>query len=108
MFAVKPKKVDAGQRYFEGIVWVDDRDLQIVKSYGRGTGVFKKGATLTPSSRLTGNRSTASTGSPPTPSPTPPCTSKNNDQRIKQTVRYEDYKQFEPPEDHLRRRCRTA
>ena len=42
-FAVKPKKVDAGQRYFEGIVWVDDRDMQIVKSYGRGTGVFKKG-----------------------------------------------------------------
>jgi hypothetical protein len=42
-FAVKPKKMVPGERYFSGIVWVDDRDLQIVKSYGRGTGVRKKG-----------------------------------------------------------------
>ncbi len=41
-FAVKPKKMEAGKRYFSGIVWVDDRDLQIVKSYGRGTGLTKK------------------------------------------------------------------
>ena len=43
VFAVKPKKLEAGKRYFQGQVWVDDRDLQIVKSYGRGTGVRKKG-----------------------------------------------------------------
>jgi hypothetical protein len=42
-FAVKPKKMVEGRRYFAGIVWVDDRDLQIVKSYGRGTGIEKKG-----------------------------------------------------------------
>ena len=30
-FAVKPKKMEPGLRYFSGIVWVDDRDLQIVK-----------------------------------------------------------------------------
>ncbi len=38
VFAVKPKKMEPGLRYFEGEVWVDDRDLQIVKSYGRGVG----------------------------------------------------------------------
>lgn len=43
VFAVKPKKLEPGQRYFQGQVWVDDRDLQIVKSYGRATGVKKKG-----------------------------------------------------------------
>lgn len=43
MFAVKPKKMVSGQRYFAGVVWVDDRDLQIVKSYGRGVGLLKKG-----------------------------------------------------------------
>jgi hypothetical protein len=43
MFAVKPKKLEKGQRYFEGQVWVDDRDLQIVKSYGRGIGIVGKG-----------------------------------------------------------------
>ena len=31
-FAVKPKKLESGKRYFEGEVWVDDHDLQIVKS----------------------------------------------------------------------------
>ena len=40
-FAVKPKKMESGQRYFEGEVWVDDKDLQIVKSYGRGEGAHQ-------------------------------------------------------------------
>jgi len=43
-FAVKPKKLEPGQRYFQGIIWVDDRDLQIVKTYGRGVGLIKKGS----------------------------------------------------------------
>lgn len=41
VFAVKPKRMEKGQRYFEGQVWVDDRDLQIVKSYGRGVGIIR-------------------------------------------------------------------
>jgi hypothetical protein len=42
-FAVKPKKLEEGKRYFSGIVWVDDLDLQIVKSYGRAMGIVAKG-----------------------------------------------------------------
>ena len=42
VFAVKPKHPVEGQRYFSGQIWVDDRDLQIVKTYGRGVGVHKK------------------------------------------------------------------
>ena len=42
VFAVKPKKLEPGQRYFQGEIWVDDRDLQIVKTYGRGVGLLKK------------------------------------------------------------------
>ena len=41
-FAVKPKDMLKGERYFAGIVWVDDRDLQIVKTYGRGVGRQRK------------------------------------------------------------------
>ena len=41
-FAVKPKKMVQGKRYFEGQIWVDDRDLQIVKTYGKGVGVIRK------------------------------------------------------------------
>ena len=38
VFAVKPKKLAPGKRYFEGQIWVDDRDFQIVKTYGKGVG----------------------------------------------------------------------
>jgi hypothetical protein len=41
-FAVKPRKMVEGRRYFSGLVWVDDESLQIVKSYGRGVGVGKR------------------------------------------------------------------
>ena len=93
-FAVKPKKMEAGKRYFEGEVWVDDRDLQIVKSYGRGEGA-KQAATINIRSlKPIASRWTASTGSRPTPSRTPRCISSDNDQRMRMTVKYEDYKQF--------------
>jgi hypothetical protein len=42
VFAVKPRKMEKGQRYFEGEIWVDDRDFQIVKTYGRGVGIVGK------------------------------------------------------------------
>jgi hypothetical protein len=42
-FSVKPKKMEKGKRYFEGEIWVDDRDYQIVKSYGKGVGIVAKG-----------------------------------------------------------------
>ena len=42
LFAVKPKQMLEGERYFAGQIWVDDRDLQIVKTYGRGVGLQKK------------------------------------------------------------------
>jgi hypothetical protein len=38
-FSVKAKKMVKGKRYFEGQIWVDDRDLQIVKTYGKGVGL---------------------------------------------------------------------
>src|SRR5438874_8316250 len=41
-FAVKPKKLEKGKRYFEGEIWVDDRDFQIVKTFGKGVGLLKK------------------------------------------------------------------
>ena len=35
LFSVKPKKIKKGQLYFEGKIWVDDQDLQIVKTVGK-------------------------------------------------------------------------
>jgi hypothetical protein len=34
-FEVSPKKIEKDKRYFEGTIWVDDSDLQIVKTYGK-------------------------------------------------------------------------
>ena len=42
LFSVKPKKMIKGKRYFVGQIWVDQRDLLIVKIYGKGEGVIKK------------------------------------------------------------------
>jgi hypothetical protein len=39
---VKPKKLTPGKRFFEGQIWVDDRDFQIVKTYGKAVGYQKK------------------------------------------------------------------
>jgi hypothetical protein len=35
VFEVKPKKIEKNQRYFHGRIWVDDKDLEIVKTYGK-------------------------------------------------------------------------
>jgi hypothetical protein len=35
VFNIRPKEILKGHQYFQGIVWVDDRDLQIVKSEGK-------------------------------------------------------------------------
>jgi hypothetical protein len=45
VFDLSPKKIDKGQRYFEGRIWVDDHDFQIVKTYGKNVPdvVKKKG-----------------------------------------------------------------
>jgi hypothetical protein len=44
VFSVKPKVLTKDRkRYFDGQIWVDDQDLQIVKTYGRATGYLRRG-----------------------------------------------------------------
>jgi len=35
VFRIAPKQLDRQRRFFEGLIWVDDRDFVIVKTYGR-------------------------------------------------------------------------
>lgn len=45
VFDVAPKQIEKNKRYFQGRIWVDDHDFQIVKSFGKNVpdiGVGKK------------------------------------------------------------------
>jgi hypothetical protein len=42
MFDVAPKTTEKNQRYFQGRIWVDDKDFQIVKTFGKPVGYVKK------------------------------------------------------------------
>jgi len=35
VFDILPKQIVKGKRYFQGRIWVDDRDFQIVETYGK-------------------------------------------------------------------------
>jgi len=94
-FAVKPKALEKGQRYFQGIVWVDDRDLQIVKSYGRGVGQVKKSEDQQfPKFETYREQIDGKYWFPTYTIANDTLHFKDQDARIRQTVKYEDYKQF--------------
>src|SRR5438445_11006055 len=42
VFDIAPKKLEKSQRYLQGRIWVEDRDLQIVKTRRKDTGLLKK------------------------------------------------------------------
>jgi hypothetical protein len=50
VFSIRPKEIQKNRLYFQGVVWVDDRDLQIVKSEGKTVPELKgkKGQNLFP------------------------------------------------------------
>lgn len=96
VFAVKPKTpMAAGQRYFAGLVWVDDRDLQIVKSYGRGVGLTKKNSdSRYPKFETFREQIDGKFWFPTYTIANDTLRFDSGDVRIRQTIRYEDYKQF--------------
>ena len=95
VFAVKPMKIEGNQRYFSGEVWVDDRDLQIVKTYGRGVGTAsRKGDNQFPKFETYREQIDGKYWFPTYTVANDTLHFKELDQRIRQTIRYEDYKQF--------------
>jgi hypothetical protein len=46
VFDIAPKQIEKNRRYFQGRIWVDDKDFQIVKTYGKNVpdiGTKKRG-----------------------------------------------------------------
>jgi len=96
VFAVKPVKYEGKTRYFQGEVWVDDRDLQIVKSYGRGVGTQNKGGNgeQFPKFETYREQIDGKFWFPTYTIANDTLHFKDMDVRMKQTVKYEDYKRF--------------
>lgn len=96
VFAVKPRKMEKGKRYFEGQIWVDDRDLQIVKTYGKGVGLLKKGSdNQFPKFETFREQVDGKFWFPTYTFANDTLHFQTGPQRIKMTVKYEDYKRFE-------------
>src|SRR5262249_33108117 len=99
VFAVKPKKITPGKRYFEGQIWVDDRDLQIVKSDGKGVGELKQGSSKNqqfPKFETYREQIDGKYWFPTYTHADDTLHFKNNDDvRMRMTVKYQDYKHYE-------------
>jgi hypothetical protein len=98
-FAVKPKKIVTGKRYFEGQIWVDDRDLQIVKTYGKGVGELKAGSSKNqafPKFETYHEQIDGKYWFPTYTHADDTLHFKNSeDVRMRMTVKYQDYKKYE-------------
>jgi hypothetical protein len=96
VFAVKPKSMSPGKRYFVGQIWVDDRDLMIVKTYGRSAGILKKGTDQAfPKFETYREQIDGKYWFPTyTIANSTLHFNQTGDVRIKLTVKYEDYKRF--------------
>jgi hypothetical protein len=44
VFDIAPRKIDKGRRYFEGRIWVDQQDLQIVMTQGKAVPDIRSGS----------------------------------------------------------------
>jgi hypothetical protein len=97
VFSIRPKEIQKGKQYFQGLVWVDDRDLQIVKTEGKNVPEIKSKGNENLFPRFTSWREQIDgkfwfptytladdtlyfSGGPPV--------------HVKEIIRYTDYKQF--------------
>jgi hypothetical protein len=95
VFAVKPKKMEKGHRYFEGQIWVDDRDYQIVKTYGKGVGLLKRNEDQQfPKFETLREQIDGKYWFPVYTDADDTLHFQTGPQKIRMIVKYEDYKQF--------------
>lgn len=97
VFSVQPKELTKDRkRYFDGEIWVDDQDLQIVKTYGRATGYLRKSEDQQfPKFETYRQQIDGKYWFPTYTFAEDTLNFKDGQsQRIKQVIKYEDYKRF--------------
>jgi hypothetical protein len=95
-FRVRPKRIERGQRYFEGTIWVDDQDLQIVKTRGKAVPDIRQGKqeNLFPTFETYRENIDGKYWFPTYTNADDILHFRNGNVRIRITIRYRDYKQF--------------
>ncbi len=96
VFRVRPRRIEPDQRYFEGTIWVDDQDLQIVKTYGKAVPDYRRRneENLFPRFETYRENIDGKYWFPTYTRADDILHFKNDDIRIRMVVRYSDYKQF--------------
>ncbi len=95
VFSVKPIELEKGKRYFQGQIWVDQRDLQIVKTYGKGVGRLKKNEdNQFPAFETYRNQIDGEYWFPVYTRADDVLHFRNGDIRVKMIIKYEDYKRY--------------
>ncbi len=96
VFSIRPKEIKKGRLYFQGVVWVDDRDLQIVKSEGKQVGELKKtkGQNLFPRFTTWREQIDGKFWFPTFTLADDTLYFDSGPVHIKEVIRYSDYKQF--------------
>lgn len=96
VFEVGPKTIEKGQRYFQGQIWVDDQDLQIVKTYGKAVPDIKEKGQENLFPRFETYREQIDQYWFPTYTKAIDTLQfSSGAQRIRQVIKYENYKKFE-------------
>jgi hypothetical protein len=98
VFDVAPKVLEKNQRYFQGQIWVDDKDLQIVKTYGKAVPDIKKGGggeNLFPRFETYREQIDGKYWFPTYTRAVDTLQFSNGARRIRQVVKYDNYKQFQ-------------
>ena len=100
VFDIAPKQIEKNKRYFQGRIWVDDQDFQIVKTYGKnvpdiGTGKKKGGQeNLFPNFTTWRDRVDGKYWFPVYTKVDDTLHFSSGDIHIRQVVKYTDYKRF--------------
>jgi thiol-disulfide isomerase/thioredoxin len=96
VFSIRPKEIKKDRLYFQGTAWVDDRDLQIVKTEGRIVPELKtkKGENLFPRFTTYREQIDGKFWFPTYTYAKDTLYFSAGSRDIKQVIRYTDYKQF--------------
>ncbi len=94
VFSIKPKRIEAGKRYFAGTAWVDDQELQIVKTYGRPMGKKRNAGSQYPKFETYREQIDGKYWFPTYTVSTDTLVFDTSIVPIKMTIKYQDYKRF--------------